>query len=73
VLRRTRLRGQWPLILSGIGSVLGGLGYLGWSGRADAGLAALATYTEGGAFFYLLTVGWLFLSARRPHPVPTHD
>jgi hypothetical protein len=37
---------------------------------AGAGLTALATYTEGGAFFYLLTVGWLFLSARRP-PVPT--
>jgi uncharacterized membrane protein HdeD (DUF308 family) len=72
MLRRTRLHGQWPLILSGIGSVLSGLGYLGWSGTADAGLAALATYTEGGAFFYLLTIGWLYLSARRPRPVPSH-
>jgi uncharacterized membrane protein HdeD (DUF308 family) len=68
LIRRPRMRGQWPLILSGIGSILGGLEYLSWSGTAIDGLNALAIYTEGGAFFYLLTVGWLFLANRWPWP-----
>jgi uncharacterized membrane protein HdeD (DUF308 family) len=61
IVRRPRMGGQWPLIISGVGSVAGGLEYVGWSGTADAGLNALAVYAEGGAFFYLLTVGWWFL------------
>ena len=66
LIRRLRMRGQWPLVVSGIGSVAGGLGYIRWSGSAVDGLNALAIYTEGGAFFYLLTVAWLFLSTRWP-------
>lgn len=68
ILRRPRIAGQWPLILSRAGSVAGGLAYLGWSGTAEAGLSALSVYAEGGAFFYLLTVGWWFLSARVGRP-----
>jgi uncharacterized membrane protein HdeD (DUF308 family) len=70
IVRRPRMGGQWPLIISGVGSIAGGLEYLGWSGTANAGLNALTVYAEGGAFFYLLTVGWWFLSARVTRPSP---
>jgi uncharacterized membrane protein HdeD (DUF308 family) len=68
LIRSPRMGGQWPLIISGAGSVAGGLEYLGWSGTAGAGLDALSVYAEGGAFFYLLTVGWWFLSERGIRP-----
>jgi uncharacterized membrane protein HdeD (DUF308 family) len=64
VIRRQTFRGQWPMIISGIGS-LGGAGYIGWSGTAGSALGLLAEYAEGGAFFYLLTSLWLFLAPRQ--------
>jgi uncharacterized membrane protein HdeD (DUF308 family) len=63
-IRRQTFRGQWPMIISGIGS-LGGAGYIGWSGTAGSALGLLAEYAEGGAFFYLLTSLWLFLAPRQ--------
>lgn len=64
-IRLRSFRGQWPIIISGIGS-LGGAAYIGWTGTAGSALGLLAEYAEGGAFFYLLTSLWLFLASRRP-------
>jgi len=63
-IRRQRFRGQWPMIISGIGS-LGGAAYIGWTGTAGSALGLLAEYAEGGAFFYLLTSLWLFFAPPR--------
>jgi uncharacterized membrane protein HdeD (DUF308 family) len=63
-IRRQSFRGQWPMILSGFGS-LGGAAYIGWTGTAGSALSLLAEYAEGGAFFYLLTSLWLFLAPPR--------
>jgi uncharacterized membrane protein HdeD (DUF308 family) len=64
-IRRQTFRGQWPMIISGFGS-LGGAAYIGWSGTASSALGLLAEYAEGGAFFYLLTSLWMFLAPQRP-------
>jgi uncharacterized membrane protein HdeD (DUF308 family) len=69
VLRQRPLGGQWPLIVSGAGSVLAGTTFVGWTGSAAAGLGALAQYSAGGAIWYLLTALWLTRAARsRPGP-----
>jgi hypothetical protein len=63
-LRRRSLGGQWPMIISGAGSVFAGFTFIGWTGSAETGLAALAQYSAGGAIWYLLTAFWLFGSTR---------
>ncbi len=69
VRRQRPLGGQWPLIISGAGSVLAGTTFVGWIGSAAAGLGALAQYSAGGAIWYLLTALWLTRAARsRPGP-----
>jgi hypothetical protein len=64
VRRQRPLGGQWPLIISGAGSILAGTTFVGWTGSAAAGLGALAQYSAGGAVWYLLTALWLTWSAR---------
>jgi uncharacterized membrane protein HdeD (DUF308 family) len=64
VRRQRPLGGQWPLIISGAGSVLAGTTFVGWTGSAAAGLGALAQYSAGGAIWYLLTALWLTRAAR---------
>jgi hypothetical protein len=59
VLRRRVLTGQWPMIVSGAGSVFAGISFLGWTGSPRPGLSALAQYSAGGAVWYLLTALWL--------------
>jgi len=65
--RQPGLGGQWLLIISGAGSVLAGITFVGWAGAAGAGLGALAQYSAGGAVWYLLTALWLTRKAR-PRP-----
>lgn len=65
-IRQWSLKGQWLMIISGGGSVAAGITFAGLAGSATPGLPALVQYSAGGAVWYLLTAGWLFLS--RPHP-----
>jgi hypothetical protein len=64
ISRQWSLKGQWLIIVSGAGSIVGGLAFLGLSGLTSSGLQALSQYSIGGAVFYLLTAGWLLVSAR---------
>ncbi len=64
VRRQRVLRGQWLLIISGVGSVFAGISFTGWTGSPSAGLTALAQYSAGGAVWYLLTALWLWLRGR---------
>jgi hypothetical protein len=63
-LGRRSLGGQWPMIVSGAGSVLAGITFVGWAGSSTAGLDTLAQYSAGGALWYLLAAIWLLWSAR---------
>jgi len=62
--RRGAFRGQWLMIISGAGSVLAGITFLGWAGSTKTGLAVLAQYSAGGAVWYVLCAFWLLHSAR---------
>jgi uncharacterized membrane protein HdeD (DUF308 family) len=66
VRRRRALRGQWLMLISGAGSVLAGITFIGWTGPAGTGLAALAQYSAGGALWYLLAGFWLLRPTRPP-------
>jgi hypothetical protein len=61
---QAKVRGQWPMIISGAGSVLGGITYIGWIGSSHDALATVAQYSLGGAVFYLLTALWLIVVPR---------
>jgi hypothetical protein len=70
---QAKVRGQWPMIISGAGSVLGGITYIGWLGSSHDALTAVAQYSAGGAVFYVLTALWLmfiprFMTFSRPSP-----
>lgn len=54
-LRRRRVGGQLPMVLSGGLSVLAGLGIAGTAGQDDPSLAALAGYATLGGVFFLLS------------------
>jgi hypothetical protein len=58
---RDRLRGQWPMIISGVGSLFAGSAFLGWTGTSSAALTVLAQYSAGGAVWYILTAFWLLV------------
>jgi uncharacterized membrane protein HdeD (DUF308 family) len=66
VRRRRVLGGHWLMILSGAGSVVAGITFIGWTGNPGTGLAVLAQYSAGGALWYLLAGLWLLRSARPP-------
>lgn len=67
-LRHPHVGGQWPMVLSGAGSVLAGVTFLDWSGTASTALHSLTQYCIGGAIWYALTVFCLFVV---PHRSPT--
>lgn len=56
--RLGRLDGQWPMIISGAGSIFAGTTFLGWAGSSSTALHALVQYSIGGAVWYLLTASW---------------
>ena len=43
---RDRLKGQWPMIISGAGSIFAGSAFLGWTGTPSNALTALAQYSR---------------------------
>jgi uncharacterized membrane protein HdeD (DUF308 family) len=57
--RHTGVRGQWPMILSGSGSLVAGITFIDWVGTSHTGLTTVAQYSAGGAIWYVLTVLWL--------------
>ncbi len=53
--RRKYLSGQWPMIISGGQSVIGGTATIILAHDPTRGIPSLATYVAFGAFYYLLT------------------
>ena len=53
-LRRRVLGGQWPMIISGGQSIIGGTSFILLANNPTMGLTSLAGYAGFGAFYYLL-------------------
>ena len=53
------LGGQWPMIISGGGSVFAGTTFLGWDLSSSAAMHTLIQYSVGGAIWYVLSALWL--------------
>jgi len=53
--RRKLLGGQWPMIISGAQSALGGSSFIILAHDPTKGITSLAGYAAFGAFYYLLT------------------
>jgi uncharacterized membrane protein HdeD (DUF308 family) len=64
--RRTILGGQWPMIISGGQSVVGGISFIVLAHDPAMGIASLAGYAGFGAFYYLLSA---FRLSRMASPV----
>jgi hypothetical protein len=56
IRRRSILGGQWPMIISGGQSVLGGTSFIILANDPTMGITSLAGYAGFGAFYYLLSV-----------------
>lgn len=54
IRRRKLLGGQWPMIISGGQSVLGGTSFIVMAHAPTMGIHSLAGYAAFGAFYYLL-------------------
>jgi hypothetical protein len=67
VIRRQTLTGQWPMMISGGGSIVAGITFARAAESSATDLTALGQYAVGGAVWYLLTAGWFFfpLGGRR--------
>lgn len=52
--RRKTLGGQWPMIISGAQSILGGSSFIILAHDPTKGITSLAGYAAFGAFYYLL-------------------
>jgi uncharacterized membrane protein HdeD (DUF308 family) len=52
--RRAQLGGQWPMIISGGQSVIGGSSFIILAHDPSMGITSLAGYAAFGAFYYLL-------------------
>jgi hypothetical protein len=67
VIRRGTRRGQWPMMISGGGSIVAGITFARAAESSATDLTALGQYAVGGAVWYLLTAGWFFfpLGGRR--------
>jgi uncharacterized membrane protein HdeD (DUF308 family) len=52
--RRKLLGGQWPMIISGGQSIIGGTSFIILAHAPTSGIASLAGYAAFGAFYYLL-------------------
>jgi uncharacterized membrane protein HdeD (DUF308 family) len=66
--RRRRIPGQWPMIVSGLGSIVGGTSFIGWSLSAVAALDRLVQYSIGGTVLYLVATLALLVSRRAEPP-----
>jgi uncharacterized membrane protein HdeD (DUF308 family) len=53
--RKKYLGGQWPMIISGGQSMIGGTANIILAHNASKGISGLSTYVAFGAFYYLLT------------------
>ncbi len=53
--RRKTLGGQWPMIISGAQSMIGGTSFIILAHDPTKGITSLAGYAAFGAFYYLLT------------------
>jgi uncharacterized membrane protein HdeD (DUF308 family) len=53
--RRTLLGGQWPMIISGGQSIIGGSSFIILAHDPKMGITSLAGYAAFGAFYYLLS------------------
>lgn len=53
--RRKLLGGQWPMIISGGQSIIGGTSFIVLAHDPTMGITSLAGYAAFGAFYYLLT------------------
>ena len=69
LLRMRKVDGQWPMIISGAGSLFAGTTFLDWTASQAAALHALEQYSIGGAIWYGVTACWLTLAATRVRPV----
>jgi len=54
IRRRRELGGQWPMIISGAQSMIGGSSFIILAHDPTMGIASLAGYAGFGAFYYLL-------------------
>ncbi|MDN3599511.1 hypothetical protein [Mucilaginibacter myungsuensis] len=54
IIRRKTLNGQWPMIISGGQSVLGGTSFILLAHDPSKGIGSLAGYAAFGAFYFLL-------------------
>ncbi|MEH3141615.1 MAG: hypothetical protein PGN37_15835, partial [Mycobacterium kyogaense] len=64
--RRTRAGGQWVMVVSGAQSVAAGAMFLVKAGGAQSpSVADIAPYAAFGALYFVLSAGWLAVSARR--------
>lgn len=62
------LGGQWPMIISGAGSVFAGTTFLGWTLSASAAMHTLIQYSVGGAIWYVLSAFWLMRPTASAEP-----
>ena len=65
------LAGQWPMIISGAGSIFAGTTFIDWNRSPTSALHSLAQYSIGGAIWYLLTALWLLRASLAP--IAAHD
>ncbi|GAA0313367.1 hypothetical protein [Kineococcus aurantiacus] len=63
-VRRRRMGGQWPLIVSGAVSALAGASFIAGAGAADPVLTGAAGYAVPGAVFFLISALRLGRAAR---------
>jgi uncharacterized membrane protein HdeD (DUF308 family) len=62
--RRKFLGGQWPMIISGGQSILGGTSFIILAHDPTKGITSLAGYAAFGAFYYLLAAYRLYKTAK---------
>jgi hypothetical protein len=65
-VRRRKLGGQWPMILSGAQSVIAGIFFVKMAGATQpVGIVTVAPYAAFGAFYFLVSAIWLTVSDAR--------
>lgn len=65
VRRRRSFGGQWPMMLSGGQSAIGGVSFIALAHDPTMGITSLAGYAAFGAFYYLLSAFRLSKTANR--------
>lgn len=67
--RRKFLSGQWPMIISGGQSMIGGTSFILLAHDPTKGISSLAGYVAFGAFYYFLAAYRLYKNAKTVVPV----